>query len=1270
MKRRVIVLLSVILVVSPLLLVSQPDLTHGLWPEVQAIENCPSHGVIFVGNNVVDLNTNLTCGSGELFWKRDGTELSGSRGQEFYRDMSPVKGNTYIYERCCDDGSGSETCSDYDPVTLGEVKGSVCQDLSWSYGEYDSNGGVHVVEGAVLSISGVTLRNLSIGNLTSTISPDLGGDIRIDDSILEDVELRFGAPGNTYIKNSTLSDGVPYPDDGHHVVVSKDADVTISGNTIYTMTIDIFPQPTDADPGPRATISNNTFHSSNVEIEDARSVTTDILGNRFYWEPSSTSENSAISQRQGSNTLIANNTFLRRGSEGTFAKAIELRNDDAEQTGINATIEYNSFSGYNLDSEGGIFLYGHAEAKITGNTFTGNETGIQMMDDDALATIRENCIAGNSAGVRGNYASVDARNNWWGDASGPDITENPDGTGDKITGRYVLFDPWLTTDNCTMEPPPKLTLSLPQDPLPADGMTQIEIHADLTDQQGPITGATVNFSLSPSLGQMWPNSAKTNSQGRATIHYQVPSQETLGGETQVEVSASSGSENDSGSIPFLIEQPSIDRIQVAGIGTLNNMPETGKRVSISVDYTETAGYEVFELVLIGHLGTPVYEYGPLDNQVTIEYVPFTGPGSHGVEKVTAALGYRETASGKKFYSLKHYTFDLFFALDGDHDGNGVPNWFEYWGADGAVPYLKMAGGRVVYNATLGSNTGGAYLPSIDKILVGPRAARYDPGMVIQGGSECPGLNVPPTQGIDNAARVVDREYHRYYVYNFWKNGGLWDGKKDSDDITPEDKRDDLFPADNLPDTLETTIGTQPDEVDSCNLAAINSSYSLNGDQEIYTRMINSYLESVSANDWANPGEQAGGLGITVMEAPVDDGGMTLGSGPAVGVSPVITDDLLVTQPEFASLMGVYTDVGVDTDGDGLYDQLRLSVGVDVSQEEIYNVVAWLEGGSGNQIGWGGMQATLSAGVHTLNLLFDGLLLRESGLDGPYNISMVELRLGPRELLLAAPQDAHTTTAYNLADFDPPDVAFTGTFSDQGIDSGSDGLYDQLRIDIGVDVQESGIYTITGELSGTHSIAVVQASANLTIGVQTLNLKFDGASIYQNRQDGPYQLRALRVEDASGNQEDFILDAYTTDSYTFGEFQHSGTTFNSSGYDDEGVDSDGNGKFDSLRFSLEMDVDKQDTYLLLANLTDGGGKTVHSLARNVDLTAGRHTINLDFFGRAISGHGVDGPYTITGLALFASDGTLVDQHPLPHTTQAYSWTEFENQGFLYLPLISR
>lgn len=84
-------------------------------------------------------------------------------------------------------------------------------------------------------------------------------------------------------------------------------------------------------------------------------------------------------------------------------------------------------------------------------------TGFKFSYGD-LPVLRNNEIYSNVIyGVLKTYGpSLDARNNWWGDASGPTHYTNPDGTGDAV-GEYdnVVFTPWLTA-------PPTGTVSLGQ----------------------------------------------------------------------------------------------------------------------------------------------------------------------------------------------------------------------------------------------------------------------------------------------------------------------------------------------------------------------------------------------------------------------------------------------------------------------------------------------------------------------------------------------------------------------------------------------------------------------------------------------------------------------------------------------------------------------------------------------------------------------------------------------------------------------------------------
>lgn len=104
----------------------------------------------------------------------------------------------------------------------------------------------------------------------------------------------------------------------------------------------------------------------------------------------------------------------------------------------------NSISGNNQD---GIYL-DSASTTISENFIYGNIGSGIYKDNDLPATISGNDIFGNSDfGIYnslGALATVEAKNNWWGDVSGPyhEIL-NAEGEGDEISDG-VIFEPWLS----------------------------------------------------------------------------------------------------------------------------------------------------------------------------------------------------------------------------------------------------------------------------------------------------------------------------------------------------------------------------------------------------------------------------------------------------------------------------------------------------------------------------------------------------------------------------------------------------------------------------------------------------------------------------------------------------------------------------------------------------------------------------------------------------------------------------------------------------------
>lgn len=116
----------------------------------------------------------------------------------------------------------------------------------------------------------------------------------------------------------------------------------------------------------------------------------------------------------------------------------------------NSEIKYSGYVG---------ILIGQAQPIIENNLIANNKTGVLVMNDyGQVAKITNNSIIDNNkgAGVNGyiygeGFMRLDARNNWWGDKSGPYYkhtnygTDNLEGKGNRISDG-VIYDPWLGKD--------------------------------------------------------------------------------------------------------------------------------------------------------------------------------------------------------------------------------------------------------------------------------------------------------------------------------------------------------------------------------------------------------------------------------------------------------------------------------------------------------------------------------------------------------------------------------------------------------------------------------------------------------------------------------------------------------------------------------------------------------------------------------------------------------------------------------------------------------
>lgn len=241
--------------------------------------------------------------------------------------------------------------------------------------------------------------------------------------------------------------------------------------------------------------------------------------------------------------------------------------------------------------------------------------------------------------------------------------------------------------------------------------------------------------------------------------------------------------------------------------------------------------------------------------------------------------------------------------------------------------------------------------------------------------------------------------------------------------------------------------------------------------------------------------------------------------------------------EFAPI-STFADYGVDLDGDGLFDLLRLEATIDVSQAGPYALVGRLFDGEHDWIADATVETDASAGQQTFPLDFPGAPISQHGAPGPYLLRYAFLYDGNGSVADCLPE-TYVTSPYSAADFQRPLVQVTGNYDDYASDVDGDGIYDYLTLDVEVIVVNAGSYAMNARLMDESGNEIVWASTTESIPAdQThmLRLDFDAEAIYDHQVDGPYYVRDLYLYNvANPGQSVYIYDAHTTGPYSYWQF---------------------------------------------------------------------------------------------------------------------------------------
>ncbi len=245
---------------------------------------------------------------------------------------------------------------------------------------------------------------------------------------------------------------------------------------------------------------------------------------------------------------------------------------------------------------------------------------------------------------------------------------------------------------------------------------------------------------------------------------------------------------------------------------------------------------------------------------------------------------------------------------------------------------------------------------------------------------------------------------------------------------------------------------------------------------------------------------------------------------------------------------------------------------------------------------------------------------------------------------------------------PHNAAISG-FTDHGIDSDFDGLFDQVDIVPAANILEAGNYMVSVRLRASNGNEMQRSvSATFGAGAVSTDVTFSAADLIRDLGvDGPWQVAEVRFFEMVGSDPvpaDIRYDLGPTAAYTLGSLQHGRLRLNGSGFA-EGLDTNANGLYDFLHTAVGVTADFGGFYQYSVSLTDRNGRELGFRAGFAFLNAGDNTLDFTFPGLPIGQNGVDGPYFVSNLVLFGAGQSLVATTAL--TTQPFTASQFE--GFI-------
>jgi hypothetical protein len=399
------------------------------------------------------------------------------------------------------------------------------------------------------------------------------------------------------------------------------------------------------------------------------------------------------------------------------------------------------------------------------------------------------------------------------------------------------------------------------------------------------------------------------------------------------------------------------------------------------------------------------------------------------------------------------------------------------------------------------------------------------------------------------------------------------------------------------------------------------------------------------------------------------------SGSQVNKPDSTSDKAITVQPKVSKLAiessteplldnNTWSDYPVDDDRNGFYNRLVVDLGEPFLPDQNYGVYGVLKDSEDNLLG-----------ISTLfyweiregfQLSFAGAPINASGSTGPYIVWVGVFTPGWWGYIPEVNFTLSYTTslAYNPNEFESPTAKVIG-FSDYGNDTEEDNYYDEIIVELTLEVFERGYYEAVifldsaATFPGSDYEFTSYWNGFLTPGEEIIEFHLPTRDFQIKRKSGPFNVSFITLT-FYGEYQQFLTNAYETNPYFYRDFDPTYVELTGN-YWDQGVDTDSDGRFDQLAITVEINVTKAGNYRLelqlKPNATDDWyfnqwngiegywTKGIHN--RTVYFDAARYFSLYHSF-----------LFVIEYIQIFDSDWTTQTWAEYPYITRVYSHQEFD------------